>query len=76
MDFQNYCDYCPDKDCPSCKDGEVGLSRAKTEENKWICDRCFYYGKCGMNADGEYTPCRGECIHRPKLISKWITRRI
>jgi hypothetical protein len=70
--LNNFCDYCS---CDNCKFGpKIGNTcHAKTKENKWICDCCFYYDVCtsgpNRNANG---PCRQiNCIHRPELISDW-----
>lgn len=68
----NYCDF---SDLKCCREGNELSSRAQCLDGKWICDMCYYYYICPTFKDGEANPCRGECEHRPKLITKWVARR-
>lgn len=69
----NFCDYC---DCTD-DDGNVrtDLSHAQTVDGRWVCDICYYYDLCVMtrNDPNPSGPCRDDCKHRPKLMTKWAT---
>lgn len=66
-----FCDFC---NCNTCKYGETWLSHAQVEENTWICDVCYLYDLCTDGPEKNVLgPCENKsCIHRPKLMSKWI----
>lgn len=66
-----FCDYCT---CNSCQYGDKYIHHAQTDSGKWICDVCYTYDLC--TADGpnrnKNGPCdNNDCIHRPKITSKW-----
>lgn len=74
-----FCDFC---DCPTCLNGEHGITHAPTADGRWICDVCWQYDVCDVH-DGKYNgPCESDegepiadCPHRPKLIGMFDRRK-
>lgn len=65
MDY--FCDFCG---CVDCQFGAEGLTHAKTNDGKQICDVCYYHDAC---PDARCkTSCKDlNCSHRPKLVSEF-----
>lgn len=70
--MKNFCDFC---DCDECKFGadyDWFLHAQTNEPDKWICSTCYTYDLCTSGPNRANHPCENkECIHRPKLVTKW-----
>jgi len=53
------------------------MRRRPTADGRWICDVCYAYEVCQEDPKRKGKgPCDEEfCEHRPKIVSKWTTKK-
>lgn len=73
----NFCDFCSCEDCIT-GDCKHEIFHAKTSDDKFICDVCYTYDVCTSGSNRSLNgPCEDkECIHRPKIISEWLSNKL